>query len=369
MKVPQLDLRAQFESIRDEVMEAVSAVFESQRFILGPEVEGFEKEAADFLGSGECVGVSSGSEALRIALAVMDIGPGDEVLLPSFTFFATAGAVVHAGATPVFVDVDEDFLLDLGEAWRRRTNRCRAVIPVHLYGRQAPLTALSAWAEEEGLAVIEDAAQSFGARRGEGPAGTIGDAGAVSFFPSKNLGGAGDGGLIVFRDPDRAERARRFRVHGESSRYHHREVGVNGRLDALQAAVLRVKLRHLEDWSERRREAARRYDALIADSGLSERVLRPGLPSGREHVFHQYTVRVPRRDELMDHLREKGVASAAYYPVPLHLQPCFRNLPGRAESLPVCERLAAEALSLPIYPEISEAQQSYVVEMIRNFLA
>ncbi len=369
MKVPQLDLQAQFASIREEVMEAVAEVFESQYFILGPNVEAFEKEAAEYMGAADCVGVSSGSDALRIALAVNDVGPGDEVLLPSFTFFATAGAVVHLGATPVFVDVDEDYLMDLGDAWRRRSSKAKAVIPVHLYGLQAPMESLRNWAADAGLAVIEDAAQSFGARRSEGASGTLGDAGAVSFFPSKNLGGAGDGGLIAFRDPEKAARARSYRMHGESRRYHHEEVGVNGRLDALQAAVLRVKLRHLDDWSSRRREAAARYEKLFADSAAAELIRRPSLPEGGEHVFHQYTIRAPRRDELMEHLRGKGVGSAVYYPVPLHRQNCFADLPGLPSSLPVSEMLAGEVLSLPIYPEISEEQQAYVVDCIAGFLA
>ncbi len=368
MKVPQLDLQAQFESIREEVMEAVTEVFESQYFILGPNVQAFEKEAADYLGAVDCVGVSSGSDALRIALAVHDIGPGDEVLLPSFTFFATAGAVVHLGATPVFVDVDEDYLMDLGDAWRRRSSKAKAVIPVHLYGLQAPMESLRNWAADVGLVVIEDAAQSFGARRAEGASGTLGDAGAVSFFPSKNLGGAGDAGLIAFRDAEKAARTRNYRMHGESRRYHHEEVGVNGRLDALQAAVLRVKLRHLDDWIARRREAADRYERLFADSPVAELVRRPSLPESGEHVFHQYTIRTPRRDELMAHLREKEVGSAVYYPVPLHRQNCFADLPGLPASLPVSEMLAGEALSLPIYPEISEEQQAFVVSCIAEFL-
>jgi dTDP-4-amino-4,6-dideoxygalactose transaminase len=369
MKVPQLDLRAQFDSIRDEVMEAVSEVFESQYFILGPNVQNFEKEAAEYLGAADCVGVSSGSDALRIALAVHDVGPGDEVLLPSFTFFATAGAVVHLGAKPVFVDVDEDYLMDLGDAWRRRSSKAKAVIPVHLYGLQAPMESLNAWAKDLGMAVIEDAAQSFGARRAEGASGTLGDAGAVSFFPSKNLGGAGDGGLIAFRDPEKAARARSYRMHGESRRYHHEEVGVNGRLDALQAAVLRVKMRHLDDWNLGRRKVAANYEARFAASKVAEFVIRPNLPEGGEHVFHQYTLRTPRRDELIAHLQEREIGCGVYYPVPLHKQNCFADLPGLPASLPVCERLAEEVLSLPIYPELSEDQQSFVVDSIAEFYA
>jgi len=368
MKVPQLDLQAQFRTIRDEVMTAVEEVFETQRFILGPGVEAFEKEAAEYLGAVDCVGVSSGSDALRIALAVLDLGPGDEVLLPAFTFFATAGAVVHQGARPIFVDVDEDFLMDLGDAWRRRTSRAKAMIPVHLYVLQAPMSGLRALAESEGLRIVEDTAQSFGARRAEGAAGTLGDAGAVSFFPSKNLGGAGDGGLIAFRDPELARRARSYRMHGESRRYHHEEVGVNGRLDALQAAVLRVKLRHIDDWNAGRRAAARRYEELLAASRVAERVIRPALPEDGEHVFHQYTIRSPRRDGLMAHLQERGVGAAVYYPVPLHRQKCFAGLPGLPASLPMSEKLAEEALSLPIYPEITPDQQAYVVERIAEFL-
>ena len=369
MKVPQLDLQSQFESLREEMLETVNGLFESQRFILGAAVEDFETRMAEYLGSPGAVGVSSGSEALRVALAVLELGPGDEVLLPAFTFFATAGAVVHAGARPVFVDVTEDFLMDPEDAARRCTPACKAAIPVHLYGLQAPWKPLRELAEAKGLLLVEDAAQSLGARREEGRAASLGDAAAMSFFPSKNLGGAGDGGMVTFRDAELTERARRYRVHGESRRYHHEEVGINGRLDALQAAVLGVKLGHLDEWNRRRRERAARYEALFAASKVADRVIRPALPAGEEHVFHQYTIRVPRRDQLQERLQEEGVGTAVYYPVPLHRQKCFADLPGLPESLPVTERLAAEVLSLPIYPELGDEQQDYVVERIEAFLA
>ncbi|MBN2171512.1 MAG: DegT/DnrJ/EryC1/StrS family aminotransferase [Candidatus Krumholzibacteriota bacterium] len=369
MKVPQLDLVAQYGTLRGALRRAVDDLFESQRFILGPAVEDFEDAMAGLLGVPGAVGLSSGSEALRVALAVLDVGPGDEVLLPAFTFFATASAVVHRGARPVFVDVGEDFLMDPADAAVQVTSRTRAAICVHLYGLQVPWAPWRELAAAHGLRLIEDAAQCVGARRaGEGHAGSLGDAAAFSFFPSKNLGGAGDGGLLTARDPALLARARRYRNHGEACRYHHEEVGINGRLDALQAVVLHAKLPHLAAWNEARRARAGRYEALFAASRVAERVGRPVLPAGGEHVFHQYTIRVPeRRDALLDWLREREIGAAVYYPLPLHRQPCFAAEPSAARPLPVTERLAGEVLSLPIYPEISEDQQAWVVASIEAF--
>ncbi|MDP6418295.1 MAG: DegT/DnrJ/EryC1/StrS family aminotransferase [Candidatus Krumholzibacteria bacterium] len=367
MRIPQLDLKAQYDSVRDEIGEALSRVFENQAFILGEELLSFEEEVASFLGVEACLGVSSGSEALRMALAMLDIGPGDEVLLPSFTFFATAGSVVQAGASPVFVDVGEDFLMDPEDAARKLTGNTRAILPVHLYGLQADLSPFFQMAEQGGLAILEDAAQSLGARREEGACGCMGDAGCYSFFPSKNLGAAGDGGLLRFRDPELTERARRYRVHGEAKRYHHDEVGINARMDALQAAVLRVKLPHLENWNKQRRNRARSYEERFSAGPLRDLVLRPALPSAEEHVFHQYTLRLPQRDELKEFLAGKGISSAIYYPLPLHQQPCFSSLPGAAVSLPKTEKIAGEVLSLPIYPELSDSAVDEVVSATEEF--
>ena len=367
MKVPQLDLRAQYESLREPILEGVERLFSSQRFVLGQTVADFEQAMAEYLAAPVCVGMSSGSEALRVALAILDIGPGDEVLLPAYTFFATAGAVAHAGARPVFVDVGDDFLIDMEDLRRALPPRSGAVIAVHLFGLQVPWGPLRALAEERGLLLIEDAAQSIGSRRPEGRSGSLGDAAAFSFFPSKNLGGAGDGGLLCCRDEQLGERALRYRNHGEASRYHHEEVGINGRLDAIQAAVLQVKLPHLDGWNRRRRERARRYDALLADLGLEEWIRRPALPEAEEHVFHQYTLRAEGRDELLAHLMDCGIGAAVYYPLPLHRQPCFAGLPGNEGQLPVSERLAREAISLPIYPELTGEQQEQVTASIAAF--
>lgn len=367
MKVPQLDLRAQYEGLRDAVLSSVSELLGSQQFILGPAVSSFEAAMARYLGVRECVGVSSGSDALQVALAVLDIGPGDEVLLPAFTFFATAGAVVHRGALPVFVDVGDDFLMDPADARRALSPRCKAAIVVHLYGLQSPWAPWRELAAASGIKLVEDAAQSIGSKRPEGMGGSLGDAAAFSFFPSKNLGGAGDGGLVICREPALTARARAFRNHGERERYHHAEVGLNARLDALQAVILQAKLPFIAAWNAARRERARSYHALLGELERAERVKTPRLPDGEEHVFHQYTLRASGRDALLAHLKEREVGAAVYYPLPLHQQPCFRNLPGNTRRLPQTERLAGEVLSLPIYPELSEAQQAYVVECIAEF--
>jgi len=373
MKVPQLDLPAQYAGLRAEIRARVDALFEAQSFILGKTVSDFEAAMAAFLGVPATVGVASGSDALIIALAVLDVGPGDEVLLPAFTFFATAGAVVQRGATPVFVDVDEDFLMDPADAHRLVTPRTKAVIGVHLYGRQMDWRPWRALAAERGLFLIEDAAQSVGARDALGASGSLGHIGALSFFPSKNLGGAGDGGLLAGPDAALLERARRYRNHGETQRYHHAEVGVNGRLDALQAAVLHAKLPHLEAWNRARRAIARRYADGIAARGLAERLRAPRLPApgSEEHVFHQFTLRVQdgRRDALLAHLVADGIGAAVYYPLPLHRQPCFASLASARRALPMTERLAAEVLSLPIYPELGEAREQRVLDSLAVFYA
>lgn len=373
MKVPQLDLPAQYAGLREDIRARVDALFEAQSFILGKTVSDFEAAMAALLGVPSTVGVASGSDALIIALAVLEVGPGDEVLLPAFTFFATAGAVAQRGATPVFVDVDEDFLMDPADAEALITPRTKAAIGVHLYGRQMDWRPWRRLASAQGLSLIEDAAQSVGARDALGASGSLGQLGAISFFPSKNLGGAGDGGLLAGPDLELLERARRYRNHGETQRYHHAEVGLNGRLDALQAAVLHAKLPHLAGWNRERRAIAARYAAGIAERGLADRLRAPRLPApgGEEHVFHQFTLRVldGARDALLAHLVADGIGAAVYYPVPLHRQPCFATLAGARRPLPVTERLAREVLSLPIYPELGAAREQRVLDSLAAFYA
>lgn len=375
MNVPLLDLTEQYRSIQAQLDEAVARVSATQGFIMGPEVDALEQELADYLGVPHAVGVASGTDALLLPLKALDPEPGDEVIIPSFTFFATAGAVWNAGFTPVFCDVDPDTFnvtRDTVEAvWTERT---RAVIAVHLFGQMAPMEDLLALAAERGAYVIEDAAQAIGARRvcGEGPghepvmAGAAAPVGAFSFFPSKNLGGFGDGGLVSARDAEMADKIAKLRVHGGRQMYHHELVGTNSRLDALQAAVLRVKLPHLDSWIAARRENACRYEGGLAD--LDE-VRTPVVLQGNFHAYNQYTIRVPRRDELRQALAADGIGSGIYYPKPLHLQECFAELGGRTGQLPVTEALCTEVLSLPVFPELGEPRCEIVVEAVRRFFA
>jgi dTDP-4-amino-4,6-dideoxygalactose transaminase len=374
MRVPLLDLKAQHETIRDEVMAAMTRVVESQGFVLGPEVEGLEAELAAFLNIPHTIGCASGTDALLLPLRALDPRPGDEVIVPTFTFFATAGAAWNAGFRPVFCDVDPDTFNVTGEtveaAWTVRT---RAVVPVHLFGEMAPMSGLVELAEARSGFVLEDAAQAIGARRlGNGPrarhgwvmAGAAGDAGAFSFFPTKNLGGFGDGGLVSTHHEDLADRVAKLRVHGGRQMYHHEMVGTNSRLDALQAAVLRVKLRHLDRWTAARRENARAYGEALGD--VAEVVL-PRESAGTFHVYNQYTIRAERRDALRAYLQERGIGTGVYYPVPLHLQPCFAELGGRPGAFPVAERLCEEVLSLPIFPELGKERLALVAQTIREF--
>ena len=373
MGVPLLDLVAQYETMREEIAEAVDRVLAGQRFILGEEVAALEREVAEKLGAAHAIGVASGTDALLLALRGAGVGRGDEVLLPAFTFFATAGAVVNAGARPVFVDIDPvDYGLDPAGLEAAVTPRTRAVIPVHLFGQCADMEAISAWAGQAGVAVIEDAAQAIGASFRGAQAGTLGLAGCFSFFPSKNLGGFGDGGLVMTSDPDLEAQVRMLRVHGSVGEYHHAVVGYNSRLDALQAAVLRTKLLHLDSWNDARRRNAARYHERFQASGLvsedGEAPLHtPVELSGRRHVFHQYVVRARRRDELRKFLASRGIGSAVYYPVPLHQQRCFGDLDQAGRSLPESERACEEVLALPIYPELTEDQQDEVVGAIAAF--
>jgi dTDP-4-amino-4,6-dideoxygalactose transaminase len=368
--VPLLDLKGQYQSIRADIDAAVARVIESQYFILGPEVAALEQEIAAYSGAAHGVGMSSGTDALLAALMALDVGPGDEVILPAYTFFATAGVVARLGATPVFVDIDPvTFNIAPDAVAGAITDRTRAIIPVHLYGRMADMTPIMRAAAARGIAVIEDAAQAIGAFDADGrKAGAIGDMGCFSFFPSKNLGGFGDGGMTVTNDADTAQSLRMLRMHGMEPKYYHAIVGGNFRLDALQAAVLRVKLRHLDGWSDGRRANAARYRKLFAEAGLAGADLPVVLPADEPgHIYNQFVIRADRRDALQAHLRACGVATEIYYPVPLHRQQCFAYLGHEDGSLPVSEAAARETLALPIYPELTEAQLAHVVACIAGF--
>lgn len=370
MQVPLLDLAAQYAPIRDDVVEAVTRVVDTQKFILGPEVESFEAEVAAYLGARHAIGVSSGTDALLVAMMALGLGPGDEVIVPTYSFFATAGCVSRIGATPVLVDIDPvSCNIDVSAVRDAITPRTRAIVPVHLYGQGADMPALLALAAEHGLAVVEDAAQALGATLDGQALGTFGRFGCFSFYPSKNLGAAGDAGLVIVNDDEMAARVRLLRVHGAQRTYHHEAVGGNFRMAAIQAAVLRVKLRHLEAWTEARRHNADRYRRLFAAIAPETPVQLPVELPGRRHIYNQFVIRAVRRDELREYLRASGVGCEVYYPVPFHLQPCFAYLGVPTGALPEAERAAAETLALPIYSELDEAQQRYVVETIAAFYA
>jgi dTDP-4-amino-4,6-dideoxygalactose transaminase len=365
---PFLDLRAQFGAIRSEVLAAVEAVLESQHFILGPEVERFESEVATIVNCKYAIGCASGSDALLLALMALDVMPGDDVITTPFTFVATAGAIARLGARPVFVDIDpETYNLDPRKLARTITSKTRAVIPVHLFGLPADMCALEKIAEEHKLPVIEDAAQAIGARYGNKSVGTIGNVGCFSFFPSKNLGGAGDGGLLTTDDTKLAERLKLLRVHGSSQKYRYEIIGVNSRLDALQAAILRVKLRRLDQWTEARRQNARRYQQLFRKTGLTKYISTPVEPLGSGHVYNQFVIRAAQRDELCKHLKNEGIPTEIYYPSPLHLQPAFAYLGYKCGDFPESEKASSEVLALPIYPELAGEQQAAVVQAIAEF--
>lgn len=367
VEVPLLDLKLQYQAIRAELDDAVRRVVEAQWFILGPEVAALEREIADYSGARHGIGMSSGTDAILAALMALDIGPGDEVIVPTYTFFATAGVVARLGATPVFVDIEPaTYNLDPSAVAAAITPRTRAIIPVHLYGRVADMDPIAAAAASAGVTVIEDAAQAIGALDAQGrKAGSIAVMGCFSFFPSKNLGGFGDGGMTVTSDDALARKLQMLRMHGMEPKYYHAMVGGNFRLDALQAAVLRVKLKYLDGWSEARRNNAARYRELFREYELAGLVGLPDDVPG--HIYNQFVVRVRRRDALQQFLREHKVGTEIYYPVPLHLQECFRALGYREGSLPHAEAAARETLALPIYPELTEAQLEHVVASIARF--
>ena len=374
--IPLLDLKAQYAAIRDEIRQAVDRVFESQHFILGTEVEALEAEIAAYSGCAYGVGVSSGSDALLVALMALDLRPGEEVITTPYTFFATAGAVARLGGRPVFVEIDPaTFNLDPDRLEAAITPRSRAVIPIHLFGQMAEMDPIMEIARRNGLAVIEDAAQAIGAEYRSRRAGSFGDLTCFSFFPSKNLGGAGDGGMITTNDPKLAERIRLLRNHGAKPKYFHKEIGGNFRLDALQAAVLRVKLKYLDDWTAARQRNAAIYRQLFQGAKLAGRSVEDGhhvvLPAEaplRRHIYNQFVIRAPQRDALIAHLKGRAIGTEVYYPRPLHLQECFASLGYPPGSFPESERAAQESLAIPIYSELQEDQQAAVVHAIAEFL-
>jgi dTDP-4-amino-4,6-dideoxygalactose transaminase len=370
MSVPLLDLQGQNRPLRDEILAAIARVCDSQRFIGGAEVDGFEREVARALGVPHAIGLSSGTDALLAALMALGIGPGDEVIVPTFSFFATAGCVSRVGATPALVDIDPlTFNIDPRAADAAVTPRTRAIIPVHLYGQCADMDPLLDLARRHGLAVIEDAAQAIGAAYKDRQAGTMGQAGCFSFFPSKNLGAFGDAGLLTSTDDSLAHEIRLLRNHGAEPKYFHKRIGGNFRLDALQAAVLRVKLPHLPAWTARRQANADRYQALFAASPAAAHVRLPARMPDRTHIFNQFVIRVPHRDAVRAHLEAAGIGTEIYYPVPFHLQECFAPLGYRRGRFPHAEAAAAETLALPIYSELTEAQQAEVVRGVASAIA
>lgn len=385
MRVPLLDLKPQYHSLKKELDEAIIKVAESQYFILGPEVAGMEKEFCDYLGCKHALGVSSGTDALLLALMAIDIKPGDEVIVPTYSFFATAGVVSRLFATPVLVENDPvTFNMDPKDFEKKITSKTKAVIPVHLYGQSADLDEIIKIAKKHNIIVIEDAAQAIGTQYKDGRfVGTVGDIGCFSFFPSKNLGCYGDGGLVTTNNDELAKILTIKRVHGGEPKYYHKVIGGNFRIDALQSAVLRVKLPHLDNWSEKRRQNANRYTQLFKDAGLAEETGRTSfdemnkvlLPKAvyesskvkNYHIYNQYIVRVEKRDEIRDFLTKNEIGTEIYYPVPFHLQECFKDLGCKKGDFPISEFSADTSLALPIYPELSDDQLVYVVETFKKF--
>lgn len=362
--VPFIDLKEQHTRLRDEVLRAVAGVLDSQQFVLKEHVAELEKEIARRTGSKHAIGVASGSDALFLVLKALGVGPGDEVITTPFTFFASAGSVSRAGAKPVFADVlAGTFNLDAASVKAKITPKTKAIVAVHLFGLSADLDALRAVAEPKGIAIVEDAAQSYGATYKGKVTGSIGAAGCLSFFPTKNLGGAGDGGMVLTQSDAIADAVKLLRVHGSKKKYHHDVIGINSRLDELQAAILEVKLKHVDEWNEARRRHAALYAKELAGLPLE----LPVEPEGTKHVYHLYTVRTPKRDALAQHLADRGISTGIYYPVPLHLQPCYKDLGYKKGDLPVSERLADEAISLPMYPELKQDDLKRVVSAVRDF--
>jgi len=385
MHVPLLDLKGQYAALKVEVEQAIREVCDSQRFVLGPKVVDLEQRVAAYSHAQFGIGVSSGTDALLIALMALDIGPGDEVITSPFTFFATAGVIARLGARPVFCDIDADtFALSPSAVSEFVAEQCdqdgdrlinrrtcgviKALVPIHLYGQMADMDALNRLARQHRFAVIEDAAQAIGAAGADGRrAGSVGDVGCLSFFPTKNLGAFGDAGMCVTNSRSLAERLRVLRVHGGEPKYYHSFIGGNFRLDELQAAVLLVKLKRLDEWTEARQRNAAHYTALLDAAGLAESVRAPAVKAGHRHIFNQYVIRTKRRDELRAHLDARGIGTEIYYPLPLHEQQCFAYLGHQPEDFPVAHQAAAEVLALPIYPELGTEQREYVVAQVAAF--
>jgi dTDP-4-amino-4,6-dideoxygalactose transaminase len=370
--VSLLDLNAHYEEIWDEVQEAISKVLISKQFVLGPEVKELEKEIALYCRSKHAIGCASGSDAILLALMAIDVGPGDEVITTPYTFFATVGSIVRLGAKPVFIDIEEStFNMDVGQLERSITDRTKAILPIHLFGQCADMGVINQLAAAKKIAVVEDAAQAIGAEYKGKRAGSLGTMAAFSFYPSKNLGGAGDGGMITTDDPALAEKLKALRAHGAMKKYFHDYVGLNSRLDSLQAAILRVKLKHLDQWAGKRRENAATYRDLFSRTEILHRGLLklPVEVQGMLHVYNQFILSVEDRDGLMAHLREEGIGTEIYYPLPLHLQACFANLGYQKGDFPKSERASEDSLAIPIYPELSEDKQQYVVDRIAAYYA
>ncbi|MEP1305818.1 MAG: DegT/DnrJ/EryC1/StrS family aminotransferase [Balneola sp.] len=403
--IPLLDLNVQYESIKDEISQSIQQVLESQNFIMGDVVKTFEKQINNYIGSSFAYGCASGSDALLLALMAIDIEPGDYVITSPFTFFATAGAISRLGAIPVFIDIEYDSynidpkkvrsFLEGKDKLSKRINapleKVKAIIPVHLYGQMADMDPIMEIAKEFNLFVIEDAAQSIGSEQNGVPAGTIGDFGCFSFFPSKNLGAYGDAGLITIKDPELAEKVDILRLHGARPKYHHKYVGINSRLDSLQAAILKVKLRHLNEWTSKRVEIANRYNSLFENAGVTtdftdcdscsesncsfpaDKIKLPEETTGNslkngKHIYHQYTIRTKRRSELSQYLSNKGIGNAIYYPKPLHIQECFSNLGYSSDDCKIADCASKQVLSLPIFPELEEKEISTIVNEVAAFL-
>ena len=367
MNVPLLDLKAQYSTIKHEIDEVLARVVQSQYFILSEEVSALESEVAAYSGTSDAAGVASGTDALILALRALGVKKGDKVITSPFTFFATAEAISVLGAEPVFIDIDPGtYNIDPEkiEEYLSKGERVKAIMPVHLYGQCADMNRIMEIAAKYDLKVIEDCAQAIGAVCGNKKAGSFGDAGALSFFPSKNLGGFGDGGMVVSSNSDLLARVKKLRVHGSTKQYVHDEIGYNSRLDSLQAAVLRVKLRKLDSWFDGRRKVAEKYNKAFSNLDINTPVVSPG----NTHTYHQYTIAIKDRDGLLKHLNDNGVAARVYYPVSLHLQPCYKDLGYKEGDFPICEKACCNVLSLPVYPELSEKETNYVIERVKDFL-
>ena len=364
MKISMVDMVAQYRSIQKEIDKAVKDVLESGWFIMGPNVKAFDEEMAAFCGVSHGIGCASGTDALQLCLMAIGVEPGDEVITTPFTFVATAEVIALLGAKPVYVDIDPDYyLIDVDQIEKAITKKTKAIIPVHLYGQTADMDRINAIAKAHKLVVIEDACQAVGATYKGRKACSLGDFGCLSYYPAKNLGAYGDGGHVLTNNEEYAKNIEMIRDHGSGGRYHHDVLGVNSRLDAIQAAILRVKLKHLEAWSDARRDRAALYTELLKDA----KVITPKVQEHNEHVFHQYSIRVQNRDGLQEHLKEAGIPSAIHYPVPLHLQPAYRHFGKGEGSFPVAEEVAREIISLPMYPELQEEAISFIVEKITDF--